>query len=163
MTSVTNVQSAEYANQIASPIVQATPSLNTAKLRVMPVTWSQGVAGSTGSTGLLARMPQGQVTIWTGLSKLWNNAWATTTTLAVGVGAYYTPTANPPVSVAAAPAAFRAAATVHTAGSFDFSTVDLAGHQSFYSLNGFDITITTAAEALAGTETLTGYIVYSVD
>jgi hypothetical protein len=164
MTSVLNVSSSEYANQASNPPVLANPSLNTSKLRIMPVTWAIGTAASIGSTGLLARMPQGKCTIWTGISKLYNSAWATTTTAAIGTGAYLTQvSANPPTTVAAATGAFRAAATLHTAGSFNLDTVDLSGQQTFFSHTGFDVTLTTAAEALGGTETLQGYIVYSVD
>ena len=163
MTVYLNVKSTEYANATATPIVLAAPSLASSKLRVQPVTWAIGQASDYTSTGLLARMPQGEVTIWTGLSKLYNSAWATTTTCAIGIGAYYTTTVNPPLAVAAAPAALRAAATLHTVGSFNLDTVDLVGSQTFYSLTGFDITLLTAVENLGGTETLKGFIIYTVD
>ena len=164
MSIVYNIKSTEYSNATATPIVPSNPSLASSKIRIQPVTWACPAGGvSLASTMLFARMPAGNVTIFTGLSKLYNNVWATNTTLAIGYGVYYTPTTNPPASVVALAAAFRAAATLHTAGSFNLDTVDLYGIQTFYSLTGFDVTGLTAAENLSGSETLQGFICYTID
>ena len=163
MVQLLNVKSTEYSNATATPIVLAQPSLASAKIRIQPVTWAIGGAADVGSTALLARMPAGQVTIWTALSKLYNSAWAASSTAAFGYGAYYTPTANPPLLVAASAAALKAAASMSSAGSFNLDSVDLAGFQTFLSLTGFDITLVTAGAALGGTETIKGVIAYTVD
>jgi hypothetical protein len=146
---VTIQYSSELTNQNASPVVVASPDVNTGKLRVETFEFTQATAnGDAGSYAYLVKLPAGKVKVILPLSRIAHSALGALRTLDLGWLAYEDKNG---VTVS----------DVSASGSFNPSgTVGGAETYTFESKEGVTISAQINGATLDVGNTLKGYIIY---
>ena len=164
---VTTQNSTQYANTVATPVVNnATADLH-GRLRTAYVTTAQSGAGDATSSVALFKLPAGKVRLNIAKSYLYVNWTTASATLDLGWDAY---TGQDGVAVAADPNGLANAIDVDTVGARTGATlatlaavIAQGGTFLFESKDGVVIRATSPTAAIADTDTIAGTFEYVID
>lgn len=156
---VTIQKSTEITNQEASPIVLASPDVNTGKVRVETFSFTQATAnGDAGSYAYLVNLPAGKVKVILPLSRIAFSAFGAARTLDLGWLAYED---KDGATVVADPNGLDDGVDISSAGSVNPSgTVGGAETYTFESKSGVTLSAQINGDTLVVGNTLKGYITY---
>lgn len=160
---VTTQNGTEYANTVATPVVNNSTSDVHGRVRVLVFTHNQSGAGDATSSVALGKLPAGKVRLLLAGSGAYVNWTTASATLDLGWDAY---TGQDGTAVAADPDGLINGLDVDTVGYQEFGVGTLAatgGMKVFESKDGVVIRATSQDTAIVDDDDLVGVLYYVID